>query len=658
MRKAVLFSVLVAFSLLLFVGCEKDPIETSRDDERMIINNDPSSLDRRVTIASSDHILPIYSVEAPSGDLKTKSLKDKSVSSNYVLKLRAEVDPPTHEGSTLQASHIKIVGDYAYVTYNTQGEEYLGGVDIFDISDISDPKLISGATFPKKDVSSIDVDRKGEAGKEHFVYLVGAEDMEANEELNSPALIERYLLNEANQFKHVDDPRQMSDLESYAGTDVRYFNNNIFATSGSAGGLAVFGTGLGEDAYFGYPYARSVDADEEKLVLFCGMGEGLYVFDKDSYMDEGYSPRHIETGGANIPVSKSMVRISDQLAFVAMGDEGMKMFDIGSGDELDYIPRPEVPENGEYDEDDFVTNGVSVNTSDYMDSDIILVANGAAGVYVAQLTEDNEIALVGSMKFEAGSSANFVEAHDNKVFVATGKGGLKVVEIVHYDPGEGNYPVDPVDPEPTVLCETLYDKLVDMFPEKQNIHEGDHADLICEDLPGTLRLKEKAPVYVSFVHNGAGWDNSFGYYHYNVDSPPASPEEVQLNIILPDARHHEGKELEQGDRFRLGGPTIEFEENTVIGFFIVAKGWDPGDQKMVGGIHNVYTDRHFNKEEQQKHLLFLEEECGDIVLAMEDMISSSSDEDFNDMMVVVSNGDDEHGNQTNYAIDRTGLPVK
>ncbi len=658
-KKAYLILIAAGFFALVFKSCEKDPLESRKDKEEIIINNDLSSLGRRVEMALPDHVMPIYSIPALKGDHKTESMKQKDVSSNYILKLRAEVSPPSHEGKTLQASHIKIVGNYAYVTYNTKGDEYLGGVDIFDITDISNPELISNAIFTDKDVSSIDVIPQG-AGKEHFVYVIGAENIDVNTELSSPALIERYLLNEANQFKHLDEPRQITDLESYAGTDVKFFDNNIFATSGSAGGLTVLTTGMGKESYMEYSYARSVDADDEKLVMFSGMGGGLYVWDKSAdYLAEGYAPVHIETGGANIPVSKSMVRISDDFAFVALGDEGMKMFDIAGGEMIDYIPRPAFPDNGDYDENDYVTNGVSVNVSEYMDNaDIILVANGGAGVYVSQLTEDNEIALIGSMKFEEGSSANFVEAQDNKVFVATGKGGLKILEIVHYDPGDGNYPVDPVDPEPTIPCETLYDKLISMFPERQSIHEGEHADLIGDELPGSVRLTEKAPVYISFVHNGAGWDNSFGYYHYDAENPPASVDDLQLNILLPDAKYHEGNKLKQGDRFRLGGPTVEFNANTVIGFFIVAKGWDRGQGKMVKGIHTVYTDQKFNHEGMQRHVLFLEEECMDIVLSFEDMISSSSDEDFNDMMFVVSNGDDEFGVQTNYAIDTTGLPVK
>ncbi len=658
-KKVSILLIAAGIIAVVFTACEKDPLEARKDKEGMIINNDLSRLSRRVQNASPDHVMPVYSIPASPGDLKTKNLMQKEVSSNYVLKLRAEVSPPTYEGKTLQASHIKIVGNYAYVTYNTQGDEYLGGVDIFDVSDISNPTLISNAVFTGKDVSSIDIIPKG-AGKEHFVYLAGAEDIYVNTDISSPALIERYQLNESNQFKHIDEPRQITDIESYAGTDVKFFDNNIFATSGSAGGLTVLNAGMGILKYMEFPYARSVDADDDKLVMFCGMGEGLYVWDRnDDYLSEGYTPSHIETGGASIPVSKSMVRLKDNFAFVALGDDGMKMFDIESGDMIDYIPRPAVPENGDFDENDFVTNGVSVNVSEYMDdADIILVANGGAGVYVAQLTEDNEIALVGSMRFEQGSSANFVEAQDNKVFVATGKGGLKILEIVHYDPGEGNYPVDPVEPEPTVPCETLYEKLVAMFPEGKSIHKGEHADLIGVDLPGTIRLTERAPVYISFVHNGAGWDNSFGYYHYDATNPPSSPEELELNILLPDAKYHEDHKLQSGDRFRLGGPTVEFNENTVIGFFIVAKGWDRGQGKMVKGIHTVYTDQEFNKDGMQKHVLFIEEECQDIVLAFEDMISSSSDEDFNDMMFVVSNGDDEFGVQTNYAIDTTGLPVK
>ncbi|MFP4367046.1 MAG: DUF4114 domain-containing protein [Bacteroidales bacterium] len=639
MKKLKLLTMVFTAFILFLGSCEKEPIDDKRQGDNMIVNDDLTLLRQRVNIAGDDNVMPIYPVTTSD---KTKSLKSGGVSSNYILKLRAEVSAPEYLGNNLQASHIKIVGDYAYVTYNFQGPEYLGGLDIFDVSDISNPQLIKNVIFPSKDISSVDVESQGE-GQNNFVYLTGAQDLGGDTlDLDSPAVIERYILNSANEFDHADDPRQFYDLPSFAGNDVRYHDGKVYATSGSSGGLSIMSTGFGLQEFIDIQKARSVDINDNRMVVFSADGGKLHVFGDDGDFV-------VETGGAGYPEAKSMVRIIDNFAFVALNEEGMKMYDLTDGSEIDYLPPPDEYQTADMPQN-YVTNGVSV------DGGLVLVANGGSGVYIAQLDENNKLVTIGSMMFEYGSSANFVEARDNKVFVATGKGGLKIIEIVHYDPGTGDIPVDDVNPEPTVPCETLYGKIKDMFPEGKDIRNGPHADLIGE-LPGTLRLTEKAPVYISYVHNGAGWDNSFGYYTYDADNPPESAGDLELNIIFPDAKNHNGKKLQSGDRVRLGGSTVEFNANTVIGFFVVAKGWDPGKMEMVEGIHRIFSDKQFNLEGVQKHVLFLEQTCGDIVIGFEDMLGGS-DEDFNDMIFVVSNGEDEWGTQVNYAFDTEGLPGK
>lgn len=642
MKKIGLLTLILAVFVLLWTSCEKDP-GTSQEKDRMIVNNELSVLSKRVTIPATDWVMPLYPVPA---DERLKGVKYIDVSSNYVIKLRAEVAPPEFQGKKLQASHIKIVGNYAFVTYNRQGPEYLGGIDIFDVSDISNPVLISNAIFPYVDISSIEIESLG-SGNNNFVYVAGAENMDYNTDLNSPALAEKFILNSANQFQHINDPRRVTDIMSFVATDIKKFNNKIYVTSGTTGGLTTLNSGMNITNTLMIPDARSIDADSEKMVVLKGTDGEIFVYDLN-----GNQIKHIVTGGANIPESKSMVRISGNFAFAALGELGMKMYNLSTGAEVGYLPRPieyltaDTPGN-------YVTNGVSINQK------IILVANGGAGVYVAQLTDDNQIALMGKMGFENKSSANFIEARDNKVFVATGLGGLKILEIVPYDPGNGDYPEDPIDPEPTTPCPTLFSKIISMLPERFNIETGPHADLLNPNMIGSLMITQKAPVYITWVHDGAGWNNTFGYYFYDANNPPTTVNQLQLHVVLPFTKKHDGVSMKRGDRFRLGGPTVEFNANTRIGFFLVSKGWDPGTQQMVGGLYTNFTERIFNFNNWQQHTMFLEATCNDIVVTFEDIrFGNGSDKDFNDFIFVVSNGDDQWGNQTNYAISRAGLPVK
>lgn len=626
---------------LLLAACEKDPIDERREQDQMIINNDLSSLSQRVNLIEGGRLMPVLPVEQVS---QLKSIKSDEAPAKFQIYLRAEVDPPVHEGKTLQASHIKIVGNNAFVTYNRQGPEYLGGVDVFDVTDIENPVLIQSVVFPEKDISSIDIDVQG-TGNNNFIYLTGAYNLEYDDlGLESPAVVERFIANKSNQFTHLEEPRQFKDLPSFAGNDVRYYhsgNQTVFSTSGSDGGLTVLNQGMNETKYVSIPYARSIDTDGEHLVVYSARGNELVVMDMN-----GNFIRDITTGGDHFDdegkylEAKSIVRLKDKLAFVAAGTGGMEVYDINGGSKVGSLPRPI-----EYETADsplnYVTNGVSV-TEDY-----ILVANGGSGVHIAEMDENgpDPVRSLGKFMFEYGTSANFVEASGNKIFVATGKGGLKILEIVEL--------------EQTEPCETLWGNIVELFPESANIHHSTHpANILVQDgQPGTLELTEDGPVYITFIHNGAGWHNSFGYYYYHKDDVPESPDNLKKSLIYPYVnKNTNGDVRQQGERVRLGSDNKIFEEGTIIGFYIVAKGWDTDKKEMVDGIHTVYTTPKLNEDCVRKHVLFLEESCLDIVLGFEDMLDGS-DEDFNDIIFTISNGDDMWGNEHSQFFDKEGLEI-
>jgi len=370
-------------------------------------------------------VVPVDSV----GTLK--GLKSESLHPRYEIYLRAEVDPPVYEGKTLQASHIRIVGNNAFVTYNRQGPEYLGGVDVFDVSDIENPVLIQSVIFPEKDISSIDVDAQG-TGNNNFIYLTGAYNPEYDQlGLGSPAVVERFNANKSNMFMHLEEPRQYKDLPSFAGNDVRFNhsgNQVVYITSGSHGGLTILNHGMQFVRYESILYARSIDTDGQHLVVYSAEDNRLIVMNMD-----GDIQREITTGGEHFIdgkylEAKSIVRLRGNLVFVAAGTGGMEVYDINSGARLGSLPRPVEFENADTPLN-YVTNGVSVT------EDFILVANGGSGIHIAELddTKSNIARSLGKFMFEQGTSANFIEARDNKVFVATGKGGLKILELVEIE---------------------------------------------------------------------------------------------------------------------------------------------------------------------------------------------------------------------------------
>ena len=140
----------IVFTIVLLsgAGCKKtgeeSPVPSSYDIllKNMLISNNQNSLNERVSLADNS---PVY-VFGDTAKGTTKSSKGTTPSS-VIIQLIARILPPVYNGEVLQASHVRVVDHYAYVSYNTRGPRYLGGVDIVDISAPDDPGLISGVLF-------------------------------------------------------------------------------------------------------------------------------------------------------------------------------------------------------------------------------------------------------------------------------------------------------------------------------------------------------------------------------------------------------------------------------------------------------------------------------------------------------------------------------
>ncbi|HOU02577.1 MAG TPA: hypothetical protein PK719_03135 [Bacteroidales bacterium] len=411
--------------LVALISCEKnetiDPFSSEGSNDGKIIDNNLISLNERIEFTKSPLLYTFYD---PDPDLKG------SLASSIDIQVIADLESPRYKKETLQASHIRITDGFAYIGYNTQGERYLGGIDIVDINPATDPKLISNVIFinPEtnfgKDVSSIDIEPKV-PGFNNFLWFAGAE--EGNPLLTSPAIAERMTLNADNQFEQNNNPRQVFDLKGYVGTDVRFFKDKIYITSGTGGGLTVLNKELSELNFYSIENARSVDVNKNYTVALGGNPGHLY----------GPGVWDSEIGGATDPEAKSIVRLcyetggtivtkgtkcTGNFALVALGEDGLKCFNlnISSSVPVSALPRPVIQDEAK--EWDYVTNGVSIANGGW-----VYIANGAAGLDIAKMDLKGNLTLLGNI--DLGASVNFVEASDNYVFVATGLGGLKILKV-------------------------------------------------------------------------------------------------------------------------------------------------------------------------------------------------------------------------------------
>ena len=359
MKHSLLFCIII---FLIVIGCKKNDDQTFRKSsdnigsKGMLINNNLNTLNERISLADNTSAY-IF------GDTAKKTIKSSkgTLSSSVTIQLIARLSPPEYNGEVLQASHVRIVDHYAYVTYNTQGPRYLGGVDIVDISSPADPKLVSSVIFINKetnkgkDVSAVDVKYSQAAESNTFLWITGAD------ETRDSAFAERYKLNSSNQFESGQSVN--FSLKGYVGTDVRFYNDKVYVTSGTGGGLTILDNQMKEVSFMNLENARSVDVNKDFEIALGGNPGHLYnpgIWDK-------------EIGGSTDPEAKSILRLYNKFALVALGEEGLKCYDLSSNipsTVISALPRPTVPE-GESPRD-YVTNGVSVSNNGW-----VYIANGA-----------------------------------------------------------------------------------------------------------------------------------------------------------------------------------------------------------------------------------------------------------------------------------------
>lgn len=96
-----------------------------------------------------------------------------------------------------------------------------------------------------------------------------------------------------------------------------------------------------------------------------------------------------------------------------------------------------------------------------------------------------------------------------------------------------------------------------------------------------LTFTEDAQAFVTFVHEGAGYKNSLGYFTYTIDG--AGIHVVDRQLLFPNASYADptlgwgGGKLKVGDTASLrdaAGAVRLFHPGEHVGFFLVANGWN------------------------------------------------------------------------------------
>ncbi len=150
-------------------------------------------------------------------------------------------------------------------------------------------------------------------------------------------------------------------------------------------------------------------------------------------------------------------------------------------------------------------------------------------------------------------------------------------------------------------------------------------------------IDKEADVWVTFVHEGASYLNSLGFYTYpTADGPPVDINDLDITIIIPNASLGPagGGSMYPGDTVYIG----RYAEGTSIGWVLYAYGWDSTLQAVRDRFGRYFSDYQYNREvkdsEKIHAVVLYDDERQVLVTGFEDVqrTNGGSDNDFNDLV--------------------------
>lgn len=210
-------------------------------------------------------------------------------------------------------------------------------------------------------------------------------------------------------------------------------------------------------------------------------------------------------------------------------------------------------------------------------------------------------------------------------FLLAGSLSAQIVEPICDFDGNG-VPVC-LEPQADPIDGSLLESLSLALPETQNVNV--HHPEFLDNAQVNLVLTDSAEVWVTFVNEGAGYKNSFGYYIFDPSDPPASALDVDpRTLIFPNAsRLGSGGGLAPGDRMHLG----VFPPGTGIGWFLIADAWRNGGVDV--NRATWFGEHLLNPAEVPMAIQLHDEDSDRIFVCFEDIrADTGGDRDYNDLI--------------------------
>lgn len=399
MRK-IIFPLALLFLVVLSCSDETTVFEQATEDFRL--ESDETLLVRNVSYDDAG-VLDIFDEDNLSG--KGYFTSKNELAGDYPLTLVAQIDVPSFNGgANLTASHVDVFGDYAYVSYSTVEDGYVGGVDIVNVSDPNNPVLTSRLYYSNADINSIKYDNG-------YIYLAGGVDSEKSVTATDNSFVAKMQV--VNGRINLDAGVLYGFQEGFNATDVAVTANEVLLTSGRDGFVTTYNkSDLTPKNQAPFMDLRSVAVQDNKVAVL-DASQGISVLDADLN-----TIRNIPIDSDFGTNTKRTLDFSGDHIIVAEGSNGAGIYNTDSGMFVEYIPILLNPNN--VSSTDVVTNSVATN------DDVLLMANGGAGLCLSE-EQNNNTDLVGIIQLEG--SINYVASKGDYIFAASGKEGLQIIKL-------------------------------------------------------------------------------------------------------------------------------------------------------------------------------------------------------------------------------------
>ena len=393
---------LVAFTtILLLVSCSDETIVYHDTKDDISLENSDDILKNSVSFDNAG-VLDIFEEDKTTGKF-SKNMADGQAG-DYPLTLVAQVSSPTYDGTLLTASHVDVEGDYAYVSYNTAGAVYKGGMDIVNISDPNDPRVTARLYYSNADINAIKYDNGA-------VYAVGGVDAEKSVTATSNSFIAKIQVS-GGSF-NLGAGIEYAFQQGFNATDVKISGSKLMVTSGKDGSINIYDkNSLAVLLESPFTDLRALALKNDQIAVLDG-SKGVTILDQNLQVT-----KEISIASGFDDYAKRTLDFYEDKIIVSEGLKGAGVYDANTGDLVEYIPIMVNPDG--VDSSDIVTNAVATNDG------VLLLANGGAGLCLSEDNGDNTD-LVGIIELEG--SINYVESKGDYVFAASGKAGFQIIKM-------------------------------------------------------------------------------------------------------------------------------------------------------------------------------------------------------------------------------------